>query len=619
MAKAKYRKTGYRFYTAIFIVFIIAVYKAVSGYSEVSQREFVYSGYIDTDFQYNNQSIKAGFKVEILELGKYSLTDSDGHFTIPDVPINTSETEYTVKISKNGFMTRIISSLAPNTSIDLGTKTTPVVMWAGDMNHDGAINIADILEIAKAFNSSNGDSRYIETNDINKDNACNITDIMIVVNHFNKSGPDYPYVPYATHAASPTPISTPTQYTAANLIKNGDFSNGFSGWTLWCETETGASASNAIVNGVNKTSILSTGQNPWSVHIYQGTFSLEEEKVYELSFYARSTINRSIRPTVENTDYTQYYYNTVPVNSTMTKYTYRFTAPVSDKSVRVVFSMGNVDGVATGSHEVYLDNIMLIELDSAQFTPTPTPTAYPTDPLGWKLTWSDEFDETNGSKPDSAKWVYDIGGTGWGNNELEYYTDSAKNAYQENGHLVIKAIEENVGGRNYTSARIKTKGRFEQAYGKFEARIKIPYGQGIWPAFWMLGKDVDSTVWPGCGEIDIMENIGKEPEIIHGTIHGPGYSADKGLSSGYTGIRFADDYHVYAVEWEPNVIRWYCDGKLYATKTSNDIGKGNKWVFDHPFFMILNVAVGGGWPGNPDATTVFPQTMEVDYVRVYQR
>jgi beta-glucanase (GH16 family) len=619
MAIVTNRKIRFRLYTGIFIVFIITLYAAILAYSEMPQGDFVYSGYIDTDFQYNDQSIKAGFKVEILELGKYSLTDSKGYFTIPFVPLNTGETEYTVKITKKGFMTRILSSLAPDTSIEMGTKTAPVVMWAGDMNHDGAINIADILEIAKSFNSAYGDLRYVEVNDINKDNACNITDIMIVVNHFNKSGQDYPYMPYVTHSATPTSLSTPTPHNAVNLIKNGDFSNGVTGWTLWCETETGASASNTVVNGENKTVIVSPGQNPWSVHIYQGTFGIVEGKVYELSFYARSTVNRSIRPTVENTAYTQYFYNVVPVNSTMTKYTYRFVASASDESARVVFSMGNVDGLTMVSHEVYLDNITLTELDSSQFSPTPVPTAYPTDPMGWRLTWSDEFDGINGSKPDSTKWVYDIGGTGWGNNELQYYTDSAKNAYQENGRLVIKAIKENVGGRNYTSARIKTKGRFEQAYGKFEARIKIPYGQGIWPAFWMLGKDVDDTVWPGCGEIDIMENIGREPEIIHGTIHGPGYSADRGPTSSYTGIRFADDYHVYAIEWEPNVIRWYCDGKLYGTKTSNDIGTGNKWVFDHPFFMILNVAVGGGWPGNPDATTVFPQTMEIDYVRVYQR
>ena len=176
--------------------------------------------------------------------------------------------------------------------------------------------------------------------------------------------------------------------------------------------------------------------------------------------------------------------------------------------------------------------------------------------------------------------------------------------------------------RNYTSARLKTLGKFSQTYGRFEARIKIPRGQGIWPAFWMLGDDIDKPGWPTCGEIDIMENIGKEPGIVHGTIHGPGYSGDKGIGSPYalaTDQRFADDFHVYAVEWEPAAIRFYVDDHLYATRTPEELPKGTKWVYDHPFFLLLNVAVGGGWPGNPDSTTVFPQTMLVDYVRVYER
>jgi beta-glucanase (GH16 family) len=245
----------------------------------------------------------------------------------------------------------------------------------------------------------------------------------------------------------------------------------------------------------------------------------------------------------------------------------------------------------------------------------------------WKLVWSDEFNGPNGSAVDVSKWVSETGGGGWGNDELEYYTSRLENASQQDGNLVIKVLQEKYVGpgdatRNYTSARLKTLGKFSQAYGRFEARIKIPRGQGIWPAFWMLGDDIDKSGWPACGEIDIMESIGKEPALIHGTIHGPGYSGANGIGDPYSlpaDQRFADDFHVFAVEWEPNAIRFYVDEHLYATRTPSDLPKGTKWVYDHPFFLLLNVAVGGGWPGNPDASTVFPQTMLVDYVRVYDR
>ncbi len=245
----------------------------------------------------------------------------------------------------------------------------------------------------------------------------------------------------------------------------------------------------------------------------------------------------------------------------------------------------------------------------------------------WKLVWSDEFNAPNGSPVDSSKWVSETGGGGWGNDELEYYTTRLDNASQRDGNLVIKVLQEKYTGadgvtRDYTSARLKTLGKFSQTYGRFEARIKIPRGQGIWPAFWMLGDDIDKPGWPACGEIDIMENIGKEPALVHGTIHGPGYSGEHGIGAPYAlpgEQRFGDDFHVFAVEWETNAIRFYVDDHQYATRAPADLPQGAKWVYDHPFFLLLNVAVGGGWPGNPDASTVLPQIMLVDYVRVYDR
>ena len=258
---------------------------------------------------------------------------------------------------------------------------------------------------------------------------------------------------------------------------------------------------------------------------------------------------------------------------------------------------------------------------------SPAITVEAAPPTVWSLVWSDEFNGPNGAAVDATKWTAEVGGSGWGNNELEYYTTRTANAYQSDGFLVIKAIKEHYTGsdfvtREYTSARLITRNKFSPQYGRLEARIKIPYGQGIWPAFWMLGNDIGTVGWPQCGEIDIMENIGREPAIVHGTIHGPGYSGDHGIGSSFTlqnSQRFADAFHTFAIEWEPNVVRFYCDGILYKTLMPANLPAGTTWVYNHAFFILMNVAVGGGWPGNPDATTVFPQTMLVDYVRVYQR
>jgi beta-glucanase (GH16 family) len=252
----------------------------------------------------------------------------------------------------------------------------------------------------------------------------------------------------------------------------------------------------------------------------------------------------------------------------------------------------------------------------------------PTQSAGanWVLTWSDEFDGPEGSAPDPKKWIVEAGEGTWQNSELQYYTARRANVRVEKGNLAIEALREHFTGpdgvtREYTSARLKTEKLFTQKYGKFEARIRVPKGQGMWPAFWMLGDDISTAGWPACGEIDIMENVGFEPAKIHGTIHGPGYSGDDSLGAPYVLLtgNFADDFHVFGVEWEPKEIRFYVDGHLYETRTPADLPAGAHWVFDHPFFLILNVAVGGKWPGNPDASTKFPQQMLVDYVRVYSR
>ena len=246
---------------------------------------------------------------------------------------------------------------------------------------------------------------------------------------------------------------------------------------------------------------------------------------------------------------------------------------------------------------------------------------------GWTMTWHDEFDGSAGSAPDGSKWKFDTGGSGFGNHELEYYTESRRNsALSGDGKLVMTARSDDASGNScwygtcrYTSARLLTAGKFTQKYGRFEASIKIPRGQGLWPAFWMLGDNLGPVQWPDAGEIDVMENIGREPATVHGSLHGPGYSGGNPITGAYQhpqGWSFADTFHQFAVEWSPTAVTWFVDNVPYQTKGVAD-AHGNQWVFDHPFFMVLNMAVGGDWPGSPDGSTSFPQTMTVDYVRVY--
>lgn len=235
-----------------------------------------------------------------------------------------------------------------------------------------------------------------------------------------------------------------------------------------------------------------------------------------------------------------------------------------------------------------------------------------------KLVWQDEFD-TNGA-PNPDNWIFNIGtgSNGWGNNELQYYTNRTQNIKIEDGLLKITAIKENFMGSAYTSSRILTKGKFEQKYGRYEARMKMPFGKGLWPAFWMLGANSDTVTWPQCGEIDIMEYLGSNPTSVFGTLHGPGYFGGNAVTKGYSlqNNRFDNDFHVFGIEWGENFINFYVDDVMYNQITPKNV-KG-EWVFNQPFYIILNMAVGGNYPGNPTSETIFPQTVLIDYVRVYQ-
>jgi len=250
----------------------------------------------------------------------------------------------------------------------------------------------------------------------------------------------------------------------------------------------------------------------------------------------------------------------------------------------------------------------------------------PEKPTHWKLVWSDEF---NGNSLDTSKWNFNVGGDGWGNNELQYYTDG-ENIKVLNGKLILEARNMTFGGNEYTSARITTQGKASWTYGKIEARIKLPYGRGIWPAFWMLGENIDSAGYPNCGEIDIMEMVGSadgpENATIWGSLHRPRPDATesneiKSETVSYKnahGKWFNNNYHIFGIVWSSRQIQYYVDKHIFMKVSIPLSGRDGYAVFRKPFFVVLNLAVGGDWPGSPDDTTNWPKQMEVDWVRVYQ-
>ncbi len=292
-------------------------------------------------------------------------------------------------------------------------------------------------------------------------------------------------------------------------------------------------------------------------------------------------------------------------------------------------SSGDEDrtAAATSTQGVATTSAPTPESTTTAAPPTTTTTIVPPPPIpvdppeGFELVWSDEFD---GDTIDQENWTYDIGGWGWGNGESQYYTDRPENARLQNGLLVIEGRQERFEESYYTSARLKTQGLQEFQYGYLEARIKVPAGQGMWPAFWMLGADFgrdtenpDDSNWPFVGEIDIMEFVGKEPILAYGNLHGPGYSGAGSLGATYRHDGpIPDEFHTYAVEWDVDGIRWFFDGEQYGEKSSDIVD--DRWVFDKPFFFILNLALGGTMPGPIGLDVEFPQYMYVDYVRVYQ-
>ena len=269
-------------------------------------------------------------------------------------------------------------------------------------------------------------------------------------------------------------------------------------------------------------------------------------------------------------------------------------------------------GVSSATGTIITENGTNLSTDNTGYS---TPSSYP----GYTLAWSDEFD---GSALNLNNWNQETGNgsNGWGNNELEYYTNSTKNTFVSNGNLIIEARKEPISGFDYSSGRMTTQDKKTFTFGRIDIRAKLPVGKGIWPALWMLGSNISTAGWPACGEIDIMELIGTYPGRTHGTMHWKpvnGTNTSKGAEFNLPAGNFSQQFHVFSIIWTQDIIKWLVDDQLFLTTTKADVGAAN-YPFNAPQFFIFNVAVGGNWPGPPDAGTTFPQRMFVDYVRVFQ-
>jgi beta-glucanase (GH16 family) len=308
---------------------------------------------------------------------------------------------------------------------------------------------------------------------------------------------------------------------------------------------------------------------------------------------------------------------TIPANQLTAEFAVQVKGDPTDSrqdNLEFVVQLSNAKGCTIGTSS---GKGTIVTEDGTNFTTSNTGYTTPLTYTGKSLVWQDEF---SGTSLDPNVWNYEVGNNnGWGNNELEYYTNSSRNTLVSNGNLIIEARKESVGGFNYSSARLTTANKKTFTYGRVDIRAKLPKGKGIWPALWMLGTNISTVSWPACGEIDIMELLGQEITRSYGTLHYGASSAthgSKGTSYVLSSSNFYDQFHVFSMEWKQDEIKLFVDDNLFLTVTKTDVG--TPYPFNAPFFFIFNVAVGGNWPGNPDATTTFPQRMIVDYIRVFQ-
>ncbi len=421
-------------------------------------------------------------------------------------------------------------------------------------------------------------------------------------------------------------------YTPKSIPANGDIFTNHNWSFLVNATGSGTATSG---NGYFRATFFTSGSNSWAEQLLQSPITLVHNAIYKVSFKAKASIARNIEVKIGGTaDLGWPAYNPgsgmaggmlFRLEKNWKNYEFTFIMHrATDKHARFEFELG----LATGT--VWITDVSLEkigQMHSKASTIVIKPSSLE-DVKGWKLIFNQDFE--NATEIDRSVWNFDVGNgeaeglQGWGNKELEYYT--SKNAYISNGALVIEArkqkITDKYGTYNYTSARLNTAGKFSFKYGKVVIRAKLPHGQGIWPAFWMLGDNLGQVGWPNCGEIDIMEMLGSNTSKVYGTVHGP-ISGAVGIGKSYTlsSGSFSDSYHTFTFIWNRNAMGWYVDGHLYffLTKSYVEANYGSQeWVYDHPFFLIINLAVGGNWPGNPNESTKFPQKMYIKYIKVYQ-
>lgn len=403
-----------------------------------------------------------------------------------------------------------------------------------------------------------------------------------------------------------------------NLIKNADFSDtkkeaqGFTNWLVLTE-KTGLKLDYEFEKGkviliVNNY----TASDNWHNQLKQVNLKIEKGKHYTLKITLKSSIERDIVLGVQNDVSWEFHLNqTVKVTNNEKEYSFDFYGRSNSTNAFFFVGLGNVNGVSASDHRVEISGLGLYETKANTNIDVKIPE-------GYKLVWNDEF---NGEGAvDSTKWKHELGGHGWGNNELQYYTSSQKNSYQKDGNLHIAAIKENYGGRNYTSARLITQNLAEFKYGIVEAKIQLPSGGGVWPAFWMLGSNISSVSWPNCGEIDIMEGRGNIPDVILGTIHCGAYNHSIGTQKGselYVN-NSESTYNLYRLEWDETKIVISVNGIEYFKFEKPQNATFAQWPFDEEFYIILNVAMGGMFGGAVDPNFTKSE-MLVDYVRVYQK
>ncbi|MGC8545560.1 MAG: family 16 glycosylhydrolase [Athalassotoga sp.] len=420
---------------------------------------------------------------------------------------------------------------------------------------------------------------------------------------------------------------TQSLYIPASIPSDGNiFTN--NNWSFLVNATGGGTATSG--NGYFEAVFYDAGSNSWAEQLLQSPITLDHGSIYKVSFMAKSSISRNVEVKIGGTAGVGWpAYNpgngmaggmTFQLGNEWKTYEFTFTMyKPTDEHARFEFELG----LATGT--VWIKNVSLEkagEMESKSETQIATSTL--TDVKGWNLIFDQDFSVA--TSIDKNVWNFDLGNgqNGWGNNELEYYTD--RNAYIQNGNLIIEAKKETKSDKNgtydYTSSRMLTMGKFSFEYGKVVIEAKLPQGQGIWPAFWMLGDNINQVGWPACGEIDIMEMLGNNSAKVYGTAHGP-ISGGVGIGQSYTlpSGTFSDSYHTFTFIWNKDAMGWYVDGHLYffLTKSYVEANYGPQdWVYDHPFFLIINLAVGGNWPGNPNSSTVFPQKMYIKYIKVYQ-